>query len=322
MRAANRTDDRHAAGEPASSINLVVAISAYKSDSDVIRLVTELYRGGYEFSSVVVVCSDGGDTLSASPELGEFDTCHVLPFASNLGSAGNLYQRFKAAAELGGDYMLALNHDARIDRCMFEALVAQAVNVRGRIGALYPLRFNPGRNQYDLTGVGGFPFRLRGSTQPTDVGLIDVTWSSSNGALYALAPYREGIAPDPRLWMGWEDYLYGLQLRQAGYRQCIVGNARAIDDYEYKTVAWFGRNITVSDKPVWYCYYGARNMALICLHRCANPRMLFHLLRWALAFPLQILLSRRGGERWDGLKYHAIGLMHGLFNRSGKWRLP
>ena len=303
-------------------MNLVVAISSYKSDADALRLVTELHDGDYEFSRAIVVCSDGGRELSSAVKDAGYDNCEVLAFDTNLGSAGNLYERFKAAAAHGGEFMLALNHDAKVTPEMFRALVAQAQKPHDRIGAFYPLRYTPGKRQYDLTGVGGFPFKFRGSTQLPESEVIDVQWSSSNGALYALAPFREGIVPDASLWMGWEDYLYGLQLQDAGYRQCIVTGACATDDYEYKTVTWFGRKITLSDKPLWYCYYGPRNLALVCLHRRRSPTMAFDLLRWALWFPAQILLSRTGAARWGGLGYYLTGLAHGVLNTSGKWRLP
>lgn len=301
---------------------IVIAISSFRSDPQVLQLVEELYRGDYAFDAVVVVCSAGGSELSAMLRSAGYRNCHVLPFDANLGSAGNLYQRFKASAALGGDFMLALNQDAALDPAMFGTLFHAARTLPGRVGALYPLRYTPGKQQYDLSGVAPFPFRFRGEATVTEAGLIDVVWSSSNGALYALAPFREGIHTDAGLWMGWEDYLYGLQLRRAGFRQYIVADARIIDDYEYKTIDLIGLKLTVSDKPSWYCYYGPRNLALISLHRCFSPRMVFDLMRWAISFPAQIVLSRTGTDRWRALGYFLIGLAHGLFNKSGKWRLP
>lgn len=300
----------------------VVAISSFQSDAATFRLVSTLYAGDYQFSSVVVVCSLGGHELVRQLQAAGYADCHVLPFDANLGSAGNLYERFKAAEALGGDYMLALNHDAQINPHMFNALVSAARDGSQQMGAYYPLRYTPGKQQHDLSGIGRFPFRFRGAAEVPLDALVDVVWSSSNGALYALAPFRHGLCPDASLWMGWEDYLYGLQLHQAGFRQCIVSTASVTDDYEYKTVRHLGRTMTVSEKPVWYCYYGPRNLAIISLHRCFTIRMLLDFIRWAVAFPAQILLSRTGSERWIGLKYYFIGLLHGCLNRTGKWRLP
>lgn len=303
-------------------MKLVIAISCFRADAAVLRLVSELYAGDYAFSSVVVVCSAGGHELAKQLHDAGHPDCHVLAFEANLGSAGNLHERFKAAAALDGDYLLALNHDALINPRMFQALVGAAEHGPTRVGAYYPLRYTPGKGQYDLSGTDAFSFRFRGTAELPSDALIDVLWSSSNGALYALAPFREGLCPDASLWMGWEDHLYGLQLHKAGYRQCIVTDACVTDDYEYKTVRRLGRTLTVSDKPVWYCYYGARNLALICLHRCFSWPMLRALARWAIAFPVQILLSRNGAERWLGLQYYLTGLLHGCLNRAGKWRLP
>lgn len=256
----------------------VVAISSYRSDAAAFRLVSELYAGDYHFDGVVVVCSSGGHELVDQLRDAGYPDCHVLPFEANLGSAGNLYERFKATEALGGDYLLALNHDAQINPQMFSALIGAARDGPQRMGAYYPLRYTPGKQQYDLSGAGRFPFRFRGVSEVPAETLIDVVWSSSNGALYAILPFREGVWPDAGLWMGWEDYLYGLELHRAGFRQCIVPSAGVTDDYEYKTVRHLGRTFTVSDKPVWYCYYGPRNLAIVCLHRCFTVGMLLDFL--------------------------------------------
>ena len=303
-------------------MKIVVAISSFRSDSEAIRLVSELYSGDYEFSNVVVVCSAGGHDLAKIVNSKGYRNCQVSPFDNNLGSAGNLYERFKLANELGGDFMLALNHDAQISPQMFRTMVDTAENCDSQIGALYPLRYKSGKQQYDLTGTRMFPFRFLGAAEVPSGALIDVSWSSSNGALYALAPFRAGVSPDISLWMGWEDYLYGLQLRDAGYRQCIVTSAHAVDGYEYKVVKKIGMKVTISDKPLWYTYYGPRNMVLICAHRYRTPEMLFFLMLWIISFPAHIFFAKAGMDRWHGLRYFVLGLAHGLLNSSGKWRLP
>ena len=303
-------------------MKLVVAISSFRSDIDAIRLVTELYNGSYKFSAVVIVCSAGGHDLVKIISSKNYNNCYVLAFDINLGSAGNLFERFKAAAELGGDFVLTLNHDARITSQMFNSMVMRARNCSDRLGALYPIRYTPAKRKYDLSGVGIFPFKFRGVSEIPSLELIDVKWSSSNGALYALKPFRDGHAPDASLWMGFEDYLYGLELQKAGYLQYIVTAALAVDDSEYKTVSSFGRDVTVSDKPLWYLYYGPRNMMLICLYRCRSFKNVLFLILWIFIYPVHIFLSRAGIGRLRGFRYFIVGLIDGLFNKSGKWRLP
>lgn len=304
-------------------MNLVVAISAFRSDAAVLGLLEELYSGSYPEAKVVVVCSCGGRELEREILERGYPDCQVLPFEENLGSAGNLYQRFQAACALGADCMLALNHDAVITPAMVRALLDAMAHARGRVGACYPLRYTPGKGMYDLSGVEEVPFRFVGQADAPGVESIDVVWSSSNGALYALAPLREdGLVPDRSLWMGWEDYQYGLQLRAAGWRQRIVVAARMVDDYEYRTIRRFGRLITLSDKPLWYSYYAPRNLVLIGLHKCRAARRIPRLVRWLLAYPLQILLARDGPDRLRALKYYFTGVLHGFMGRAGKWRLP
>ena len=128
-------------------------------------------------------------------------------------------------------------------------------------------KYFPSKNFYDYSGtreVG--PWRSFGRKSPSKNQLIPCIWSSSNGALYKLKPIREGIAPNANLWMGWEDYLYGLDLRKAGYEQFLVSNAICEDNYEFTERRIGFKKIMVSAKPAWYHYYRTRNLWLIVLN--------------------------------------------------------
>jgi GT2 family glycosyltransferase len=206
----------------------------------------------------------------------------------NLGSAGNLNKRLEWANQLGMDYVLALNHDAEITLTVYHALLDKTDKYQ-KIGALYPLRYLQGKSIYDLSGLKVFSMTASGVSDKPMEDLIEVAWSSSNGALYSMEPLRDlkKISPDASLWMGWEDYLYGLQLKKAGYSQWIVSSAETIDSYEYKAVKFYTAGKTIADKPVWYSYYDARNLILISLHRLNSPLLFtFILLRVLLGLLL------------------------------------
>ena len=122
--------------------------------------------------------------------------------------------------------------------------------MRRQLGALYSLRYFSGKSMYDLTGKSepGIRRAVGTPTEPTEE-KIPVIWSSSNVALYALKPLQHGLKPRGELWLGWEDYLYGLELASRGYKQYIIPAAKCEDNYEYKSLSVFGVTTQISDKP-------------------------------------------------------------------------
>lgn len=307
---------------PQNHAHVVVAVSAFKSDQPVIELVRRIVREEWPVQEIVVVDSLGSGEVEqfvSNAGLGERVRYHSSAF--NLGSAGNLRKRLELGVALGAEFVLALNHDAVVDRATVEALLSYTH--LDRIGALYPLRFRKGKGIYDLTGTSDFSFRARGSVSAPGGDLIEVHWSSSNGALYATAPLRhKAIGPDPSLWMGWEDYLYGLQLRSHGYRQFIVTSAETVDDYEYRSVSVAGRRVALADKPSWYLYYSTRNMILANVHDGLHPLRALKTMLWVLMMAAHVWKHKESEPLGSALRCYTRGVLDGLRNQRGKWTYP
>lgn len=301
---------------------IAVAISAFRSDASVIVLLERIIQEQWPVERIIVVDSLGSGQIEA------FVHSHDLQGQvryhgsnTNLGSAGNLKKRIELAAENGAEYVLALNHDAVIDRNIFNELVAWSH--LEKLGALYPLRFREGKQVYDLTGVADFSFQLRSSVNPPEGPLVGVCWSSSNGALYSTAPFRiDGLCPDADLWHGWEDYLYGLQMRDHGYHQYIVVAAQTVDNYEYKEARAFGRRVLLADKPSWMLYYSIRNFLVIHLHRQRSAVRGAKAVIWVGLMLIHVLNMRPVRNEPNPLRAYLRGLIDGLLNRGGKWRYP
>lgn len=298
------------------------AISTFRTDDAVVNMVQRLHDEAWPVRRIFVVDSLGSGAL---PErLAAFGERVVYHNADeNLGSAGNLARRLRLAAEGDADAVLALNHDASLSREAVDALVQAAKRHDPAFGALYPLPYYPLKRFYGLTGVRDFPMRRWGTAEPPAEPLVPVTWSTSNGALYGLAPVRErNLCPDGSLWMGWEDYLYGLQLKDAGYPQFVVTDARIEDPYEFKRVAVGPVHMTLNDKPTWYLYYSVRNMVRIVLHEAPRASRVARLGLWlSLMFGQIFVNPPRSGVR-EALRCYAVGLRDGLAGRDGKWMLP
>ena len=302
---------------------VAIAISSFKSNPSAMGLVRRITNENWQCVYVLVVDSLGGSEFEEFISSNDL-TGRVLYFNSdnNLGSAGNLNRRLEWANELGMDYVLALNHDAEITLAVYQALLDRA-DKQQKIGALYPLRYLQGKRIYDLSGQKVFSMTASGvSVKPVE-DLIEVAWSSSNGALYSMEPLRgpNKISPDASLWMGWEDYLYGIQLKNAGYSQWIVSSAETIDSYEYKAVKFSPAGKTIADKPMWYGYYDARNLILIALHRLNAPALSAFIIFRVLLGLLLVSFKFKDNKK-KAVSFCLAGIKDGLKNNSGKWLLP
>lgn len=299
-----------------------VAISAFRSDAAVIRLVEQIVAEHWPVDRILIVDSLGSGAIESFVRgRGLGDRVVYDDHRENLGSAGNLQRRIELATEMGCDYVLALNHDAVMSAGVLRSLVEVAST--SRIGAVYPLRYRSGKRRFDLTGVRDFSLRVAGPATVPAATLVPVRWSSSNGALYATAPLREaGIRPDGSLWSGWEDLLYGLDLHAHGYPQFIVTSASTVDEYEYREVSVLGRRSVLMDKPAWALYYSVRNQLAIRLYRRPTTARRFKVVAWALLMAVHAVSSTRRFGSDGTLRAYLCGVRDGLLNRRGKWRLP
>lgn len=234
----------------------------------------EVLGAGVRPARVLVVDSLGdgrlGDRIRSSVPL-------VVDYRNhdrNLGSAGNLERRVSIAADEYDDcrYVFAINHDGHVDESCISTLMSFA-RERSQCGAVYPTRlrtqagsrFEPPKF---TRGVG----MIRFSKELPET--ARVLWSSSNGALYSLAPARRGIRPWADLWMGWEDAAYGFALDEAGFDQWQLRDAVFEDDYEYRRLGILGFEAHYSDKPAWTSYYFARNLWLTMARFESRPAAL------------------------------------------------
>lgn len=306
---------------PVEGRKLAIGVSSFHSDEAAVALVKNILSLQIEFEWLFVVDSQADGKLGQHlTELGNA-RIRYYPEQENIGSAGNLARRLQIAADLGVDWLLAFNHDAPVTASAVAALFSLATTA-DHCGALYPLRFEQARDQYDLSGKRWFPFGFRGMSKPPPGNLTPVYWGSSNGALYSLEPVRAGLIPQESLWMGWEDYLYGLVLERAGWHQWLVRDAEIRDNYEFRRRKVGGLEVVVSDKPCWYYYYAVRNILLAHLHVQPSVRGIASLAVWLPAYAARILAFPGRCSRRQAIANFAHGVLDGVGGRSGKWRLP
>ena len=297
------------------SLPICLAVSAYRNDGAVVALLEEHFDSwAGAVASIAVV--DSGRQTSA------LETCLASRWPSvlyrhhrgNLGAAGNLKARFELAAEVGAEYLFAINHDGSCEGEAVGALyqAARSAEAEGqRVGAVYPLRLVQG-GAYDLTGTSRFVRPLKRSRVKPSRGRLKVYWSSSNGALYSVPAFESGVVPDADLWHGFEDLDYGWRLHAAGYEQLLSTAVTLEDPYEYTK----SLGVRVADKPAWMSYYTVRNL-LLATRRTRQPLPVATsaLARLALECGTTALLRKDKLKRFG---YMAAGLVDAARNRGGR----
>jgi len=297
-------------------MSVCAVISSYRNDEAVISLLESFVDSLGPIAEVLVVDSEGTGAVPRAIEArGWGDRVQYETFDTNAGAAGNVARRLAWAAERGHDWAFAVNHDGSVDPDVVAALLAQGERMV-RAGAVYPLRYKVGRGKYDLTGRSALPLPFQGTSERPRERLIDVYWNSSNGALYSLAPAREGLLPWQELWHGWEDLGYGWLLHQHGYRQVILTEVEMDDPYEYAQRTL----LTVSDKPSWMAYYWMRNL-ILASRWTDQPPLTWATLAGRLGLEVGLTLTLRPDKR-HRLQYLAHGVVDGMRGRGGKWIVP
>lgn len=308
-----------------TDLRICLAISTFKNDAGVIHLLDEVYRApqqAWPFSRIFVVDSLGSGAIAKHIAAKGMRAVEYFDAPVNLGAAGNLDQRLRLAAGQGFDLLFACNADGVVPFETVRRLVAFASAQREPVGAVYPLRkYTRGNGSFDYAGLSRVP--VPGLVRPPkqlDAEAWPALWSSSNGALYALEPYRRGVRPLTELWFGWEDLAYGWVLADAGYRQFIVANAPIDDSYEYQRHKAGPVSVSMTDKPAWYAYYVSRNLMLALARTKAGPAA-------AVAAAAKIAIEYGAtvavrGQKLRRLALLTLGVLDGARRRGGMGPVP
>lgn len=315
-----RAGQARESGEPLP-LRVALAISAYRSDDAVIALLEAVHATAAGlFSRILVVDSLGSGRIAGEILARGWTAVDYRSYDRNLGSAGNLAERLRLAAEGAADAVYALNHDAPFDLAVLRALCAVAA-ATPRMGAIYPLRRRVGREgTWDMTGTVRFPVRYKWTDAPPPGPALDVYWGSSNGTLYALDPVRAGLLPMGDLWMGWEDLIYGWALTDGGWAQRIAVGAVFDDPYEYTQARTPLLRARLTDKPTWYAYYFTRNL-ILGTRRTRRPLVVRARIVARIAAELGVSATLRSSRR-KRVRLLLAGIRDGLLGRAGKYRVP
>lgn len=305
-----------------SLARVALAISAYRSDDSVIRLLESALAPGQPRFGVVLIVDSLGSGQIARIALERGWKVDYVNADRNLGSSGNLDLRLQTAAKSGMDWCFAVNHDGLVEPAKVMALLRQG-SQRERVGAVYPqLIFSSADHRPDSIRRGFGTLGPLGRRQPISDNRVatEVAWSSSNGALYNLEPIRDGITAWPDLWMGYEDLVLGWQLQSRGWVQLLCTDVLVTDTYEFQPVRLFGHTVHLASKPSWYTYYQLRNLLLILRRTRGSAVGWGGILLRALAEVTLTLFYR--SQKRERLHLLFKGARDGLRGISGKGPVP
>ena len=301
--------------------SVAIAISAFHSDDAVISLLEMIFANPHpNVDSTIIVDSQGSGKIAEVAAIRQWPIQYENAI-TNLGSAGNLARRMELAAKNGAEWCLCLNHDANWDADRLSAMLS-AARSRPRVGAVYPMldhsrrepRWEDGRRHFRPSAG------TRLSEIPTDEPAADVLWSSSNSALYSLAPLDENITIMSDLWMGYEDLAYGIALYQSNWIQLSCRSARLTQVFDYVPRRLLGRTLHIPGKPVWYSYYNIRNLILIWRQYGSNGVSL-RTISWKLMqTSIRTLLLE--DKKITRLRLLYLGALAGINGKRGKGPYP
>lgn len=291
---------------------LWLVISSFRNDEDVVRILNQAHASNDQIvDRILIVDSEGTGFIPTLLKNKGWDRVVYRSYDRNLGSGANLSERLRLAAEGGADYAYAINHDGYFDLKVVSSLVQAAESIE-HLGAAYPLSYLTAVGLYNVTGARELPWQAKLVARAPKGPLLDVFWSSSNGALYSLDPVRRGIVPWEGLWMGWEDLEYGWRLSHDGYRQVIVCDAIFRDNYEYAQTR-LGR---VINKPAWRTYYNVRNL-ILAIRRSRNRPLYYAVAAYRFILECGVILFTRE-NKWKRLRLLCAGVADGMKGIEGR----
>ena len=316
-KAAPHVQSPDAADAPTESRPVVwLVISSYRNDQEILQTLEHVHLHQEKlFGQILVVDSEGtGEVPRMVAHRGWRDVTY-RSYDVNLGSGANLRERLRLAAEGGADYAYAINHDASLDFRVVTALVEAARSIQN-LGAAYPLAYFSSAGRYNLTGTRELPLSRKLVASVNQGPLIDVFWSSSNGALYSTHPPKRGVLPWEEMWMGLEDLEYGWRLSDHGYRQVIVTDAVFQDNNEYVSTK-LGR---VTSKPAWRTYYFSRNL-ILAIRRSRKRPLFFLVTAYRIVLEAGLILLARS-TKIQRLRYLWLGTIDGIRGAAVRRQIP
>src|SRR5437016_2148413 len=112
-----------------------LVISSFRNDREIMTLLEHVQNLPLRiFDCILIVDSLGTGEVPGAVARRGWQNILYRSYDRNLGSAGNLAERLRLAAEAGADFAYALNHDGHVQPHVFRCLLNHAIHLH-RVGA-------------------------------------------------------------------------------------------------------------------------------------------------------------------------------------------
>ena len=258
-----------------------------------------------------VILVDNGSTDGSCERLrGEFPYVETLPLSDNLGVAGGRNAGARRALAQGADYVLFLDNDTLVNPDFLTELMAVGES-DPVIGAVAPAVYVNGTSDI-IFSMGGIYYPRLVHSRLRDMGkraagvadnVIESDWLGGVASLNKRVLFEEvGFLDEDFSPYGPEDLDWGLRVRWAGYKVCVVPraivwhkrvpgvarNAAVARQWARSRVIFLRKNVQLHDRPLAVCFFV---FYLVILRRIVP--FLFH-------------------REWSAIKELLLGLKDGL----------
>ena len=242
---------------------------------------------------------------------------HVIPLSENMGIAYAHNVGINFARQRCAKYVLLMDQDSLPHTDMVSKLIdcTEKYCLAGeKVAAVGPRYFDSRqKNPPPFLSIRGF--RLHRFTCEEHISSVPVDYLISSGSLISIRTLDAVGGMRDDLFIDYVDIEWGLRAQYHGYQSYGVCDARMEHSLGDNPIRFFGRHIPIHS-PLRH-YYQFRNAVL--LYRCRWLPLNWKIVdgfRLVLRYGFYTLFARPRFEHW---RMMTLGMLHGLFNRSGKY---
>ncbi len=309
-------------GEPQTSYRVAAYITAYRDIVALNHCITALQSQSYPIERIVVV-DNSPQPLDLPANGGTDEQLVVWPHPENIGIAGGLAIAIPWAVQQGYDFLWTFDQDSTpAPDCLAMLLkaYAQLATDTYAIGMIAPTAIDARTGQSVKPSLFlGDRFRGFQPVQPTASYECDAPITS--GALVWLKTTASVAPPDAGLFIDGIDLDYGLRLRQSGFHNLVVANAKMYHRFgePFTVTLWGRKKVFQLYSPLRYYYICRNHTYLEFKHSHGWYRLSCSLRRIKfLLLTLLKILAFDTGNKGEKAIAGIIGTYHGFVGKLGK----
>ena len=291
-------------------------VMTYKRPSILLETINKLFDQTFPPQVVLIVDNDPDKSALGITNSFPKDKVQYYNVGYNSGPAGGAYFGMKLLFEQNWDWVLWTDDD---DPPVFEDSIQNIFSL---------LNQYKGKKPIGIIGAVGANFnRFKGSITRISSGKIEgiqiVDYiGGSMSPIVNKQIFNKSILPNHDLFFGFEDLLFCLQVKKAGFEIVILGSEmlRWREKFNRLYISTTSNNLP-DISTLWRQYYSVRSLFTI-LYR--EERVVIGLFYFIFKTVFKSFLGYKKGFSYGNkyAKIHLLGLYHGMIRKNGCVLLP